>query len=96
MPVGSREAYSSATGWNNFTNIIEDDLKTGVESALADDGNVTAENGNIVVTGVDNTKIEVYSVNGQCVYSGNATTIPVSAKGLYIVKVNGKSFKVML
>jgi hypothetical protein len=96
VPVGSRDAYASATGWNVFTNIIEDDLKTGVESTLADDVNVAVENGNIIVNGVDNENIEVYSMNGECVYTGTTTTIPVSSKGLYIVKVNNKSFKVIL
>ena len=96
VPVGSKEAYASATGWSYFTNIVEDDVKTGVESTLTDDVNVSVENGNIVINGADNAKVDVYSVNGQCVYSGNATTIPVTAKGLYIVKVNGKSFKVIL
>ena len=96
VPVGSKEAYANATGWKNFTNIIEDDVKTGVESTLVDDVNVSVENGNIIIGGADNTNVEVYNVNGQCIYNGNATTIPVSAKGLYIVKVNGKSFKVIL
>ena len=96
VPVGAREAYASATGWNHFTNIIEDDVKTGVESILAEDVNVSVENGNIVINGVDNANIEVYSTNGQCVYNVTATTIPVSSKGLYIVKVDNKSFKVTL
>lgn len=97
VPIGSRDAYTNATGWNYFTNILEDDTKTSVESTLADnDVNVSVENGNIIVYGADNAKVEVYNVNGQCIYNGTATTIPISAKGLYIVKVNGKSFKVML
>ena len=96
VPVGAREAYARATGWSSFTNIVEDDIKTGVESTLADDVNVSVENGNIIVNGANNAKVEVYSVNGQCIYNGTATTIPVRAKGLYVVKVNDKSFKVIL
>ena len=97
VPVGSKSAYANATGWSDFTNIIEDDVKTGVESTLADNSvNVSVENGNIVVNGTENVNIEVYNVNGQCIYNGTATTIPISAKGLYIVKVNNKSFKVIL
>ena len=96
VPVGAKNSYVKAEGWNVFTNIVEDDIKTGVESMLTDDVNVSVENGNIVVGGADNAKVEVYNMNGQCVYNGNATTIPVSTKGLYIVKVNNKSFKVML
>ena len=94
VPVGSKDAYTIATGWSSFSNIVEDDEKTGVESTLADDANISVENGNIVVTGA--TQVEVYSTNGQCIYSGAATTIPVSTNGLYIVKANGKSFKVIL
>ena len=96
VPLGSKDLYKNAEGWNYFTNIVEDDLKTGVESILADDASISVENGNIIVNGVDNAKVEVYSTNGQCVYNGTSTTIPVSAKGIYIVKVNGKSFKVIL
>ena len=96
VPVGSKSAYANATGWSDFTNIIEDDVKTGVESTLVDNVNVSVENGNIIIGGADNANVDVYSVNGQCVYSGTATTIPISAKGLYIVKVNNKSFKVIL
>lgn len=70
---------------------------SGILSAIADkDMDVSVENGNIVVTGAVGAKVEVYNVNSQCVYSGTATTIPVNTKGLYIVKVNGKSFKVIL
>lgn len=96
VPIGSRDAYANATGWKNFSNIIEDDVKTGVESMLTDDVNVSVENGNIIVYGADNAKVEVYSVNGQCVYNGTATTIPVNTKGLYIVKVGDTTQKVVL
>ena len=98
VPMGSSEIYASATGWSTFTNIVEDDEITGIEDTLADNEvNVSVENGNIIIGGTDDVvKVEVYSVNGQCVYNGNATTISVNGKGLYIVKVNGKSFKVMM
>ena len=97
VPVGSKSAYANATGWSDFTNIIEDDVKTGVESTFADNSvNVSVENGNIVVNGTENVNIEVYNVNGQCIYNGTATTIPISAKGLYIVKVGNTTHKVIL
>lgn len=96
IPVGSNEAYASATGWSNFTNIVEKDM-SGVESTLADNSiNISVENSNIIVNGTDNAKVEVYNVNGQCVYNGTSTTIPVGAKGLYIVKVNNTTHKVIL
>ena len=95
VPQSAVSAYQGANQWKEFF-FIKDLESSSVEQTLADDVNVSVENGNIVINGADNAKVEVYSVNGQCVYSGNATSIPVTAKGLYIVKVNGKSFKVML
>ena len=94
VPKGCKSAYESTAPWSDF--FIQEYEFSGVESTLTDDVNVSVENGNIVIDGADNVKVDVYSVNGQCVYNGNAATIPVTAKGLYIVKVNGKSFKVML
>ena len=95
VPTGCKSAYESVDPWRNFWNIEEYEF-SGVESTLVDDVNVSVENGNVVIGGAENANVEVYNVNGQCVYSGNATTIPVTAKGLYIVKVNDKSFKVIL
>ena len=40
--------------------------------------------------------VEVYNINGQLVYTGNDTTISVANKGIYIVKVADKTFKVAL
>ena len=96
VPKGSKKAYESVDPWKNFRNIEEKEFSS-IESTLADsDVTISVENGNIVINGADNAKVEVYSVNGQCVYNGTATTIPVSTKGMYIVKVNNKSYKVIL
>ena len=94
VPTGYKSAYSSAEPWSKFK--IQEYEFSSIESTLADDVNVSIENGSIIVSGADNAKVEVYSVNGQCVYRGNATTIPVTAKGLYIVNINNKSYKVIL
>ena len=95
VPVGAGEDYKTTYVWWDFNNIVEKEM-SGVESTLTDnDVNVVVENGNIIVNGAD-TNIEVYSTNGLCVYNGTDTGIAVSAKGLYIVRVNGKSFKVIL
>ena len=97
VPVGAGEDYKTTYVWWDFTYIVEDEKITGVESIITgNEVNVVVENGNIVVNGAEDANIEVYSTNGQCVYNGTNTNIAVSAKGLYIVKVNGKSFKVIL
>lgn len=55
------------------------------------------ENGNIMISRNSELEtIEVYSVSGQLVYRGTDTTINVPAKGIYIVKVAGQTFKVAL
>ena len=95
VPKSAVSAYQGANQWKEFF-FIKDLESSSVESTLADDVNISVENGNIVVNGTENANVEVYNVNGQCVYSGTETTIPVTAKGLYIVKVNNKSFKVIL
>lgn len=96
IPKECKNAYESVEPWKYFWNIQEMEF-SDVKSILTDNNvNVLVENGNIVVTGTDNAKVEVYNVSGHDVYNGRATNIPVSAKGLYIVKVGNKSFKVIL
>ena len=95
VPTGCKSAYESVDPWRNFWNIEEYEF-SGVESTFADDVNVSVENGNSVIGGADNSNVEVYNVNGQCVYSGNSTTIPVNTKGLYIVKIGNSTHKVKL
>ena len=94
VPVGAGKYYKIAIAWRDFTYIEE--KFSGVESTIADEVNVVVENGNIVVNGAEDANIEVYNTNGLCVYNGTDTNIAVNTKGLYIVRVNGKSFKVIL
>ena len=96
VPQGSIAAYQAVDPWKLFWDIQEFNFNSSIESTVADNEvKVYTENGNIVI-GTENAMVEVYNLNGECIYYGTATTIPVSAKGLYIVKVNNKSFKVIL
>ena len=95
VPQSAVTVYQGANQWKEFF-FITGTESSGVESTLTDEVDVSVENGNIVIKGADNAMIEVYSLNGQCVYSGIETTISIAAKGLYVVKVNGKSFKVKM
>lgn len=95
VPKGSKKAYESVDPWRNFWNIEEKEF-SDIELTLVDNEvRIFVENGNIVVNGAG-AKVEVYSVNGQCVYSGTVKTIPVTEKGMYIVKIDSKSYKVIL
>ena len=96
VPTGSKEEYEQVDPWRNFWN-IEEHYFAGVEDVVGSDVDVTAENGRIIVTSAEEgTRIEVYSVAGQLIYSGTDTTINAPSAGLYIVQVAGEAFKVIL
>lgn len=94
IPKGTLSAYK-ATRWNNFLNIQEVDFG-GVNGVEEDAVSVSAKEGSIVVSGTDNAAIEVYNLSGQLVYSGTDNVINVPSKGIYIVRVSGQTFKVIL
>lgn len=95
VPVGSLEAYQKAEGWKQFKHIQEVDFG-GVDGVEEDAVSVSAKDGSIVVSGTDNAMAEVYNLSGQLVYSGTDIVINVPSKGIYIVRVSGQTFKVIL
>ena len=95
VPVGSLEAYKSAGGWKKFKNIQEKDVG-GVNSVKDDAVSITVNGGSIEIDGAGNASVEVYNLSGQLVYSGIETTVGGLARGIYIVRVSGRTFKVAL
>ncbi len=96
IPTGSLSAYQEADVWKEFSNIVEMDF-SGVEDVLAEDVTITIQNGAIVVNGVDEPiYIEVYNLQGQRVYSGYETTIPMNERGIYLVRIANRVVKVVL
>ena len=96
VPVGTKSDYAYATGWNVFKNNIIEDATTDIE-AIEEHLSVIVNNGTIIVNGSDeDVCVEVYGMNGQCLYRGNDTIIPIESKGLFLVKINGSMFKVSL
>ena len=90
VPDCSLEAYKTADGWKNFFNIAN------TNSVKPDVIKVGANDNNIIINGVGNAVVEVYNLSGQLVYSGTETVINVPSKGIYIVRVSGQTFKVIL
>ena len=90
VPDCSLEAYKTADGWKNFFNIAI------TNSVKPDAIKVGTNDNNIIINGVGNTMAEVYNLSGQLVYSGTDTVINVPSKGIYIVRVSGQTFKVIL
>lgn len=95
VPIGAGEAYKSADGWKNFWNIQEVDFAS-VGNIETNKTKVIGDSGKIIVTGIDNTKVEIFNTSGQLIYSGTDATINVPTKGIYIVRIGGKTFKVSI
>ena len=99
VPVGCKSSYQSAIYWRNF-NIINDTLDNPI-TLNDNDAMVAAVGDNIVVKNATaGSVVRVYAVDGAMIASEVATEgdviIEAPAKGIYIVAVDGKSFKVMV
>ncbi len=81
----------------NLTIILSSDDLSGAEEISTESSiQVYSSGSSIIVKGSDVENVEVYNLSGQLVYGGTETTINVTAKGIYIVKVAGQTFKVAL
>lgn len=87
--------------WNEdiYVDFVGGDI-SGVENAEAEIVSVACVNGLLTVTGIDaGTEVTIFSVDGKAVANmitgSTAVEIPLPAKGIYLVTVNSKSFKVI-
>lgn len=91
--------YSDAVTSNSRFVLALDKNATGINSNTMSSSNVSIANGSIIVNGASGQKVEVYSLDGKCVYDATTTrqheTITMG-KGAYIVKVGDKSFKTII
>ena len=95
VPKEALKSYMNSDVWKEFRKIKA--IKYGNVRDVADDAvSVSAKEGNIVVSGTGNAVIEVYNLSGQLVYSGTDNVINLPSKGIYIVRVSGQTFKVIL
>lgn len=99
VPKGTLEAYQTADTWKNFWNILEGE-PTGVTNVeTANEQEVKAVNGNIVIENAKG-KIFIYDMAGSLVKSaeayGERIEIAVPQRGVYIVRTSGASAKVAL
>jgi hypothetical protein len=95
VPTGCKNVYSAAIGWKDFVNIHE--IESGVDGVNSNSVKVVARDGAIVIDGANATaSIAVYGINGQSIYTGFDRNINVPSAGPYIVKVNGKAYKVIV
>lgn len=85
---------------SNVSNIITVADPSSVEEVEAKSANVYAANGIITVNTPNAANVEVYALTGALIYKANVeagiSTINANTNGVVIVKVNDKSFKVIL
>ena len=95
VPSGSQDAYNMAECWYNFRN--KEEFPFGSVGTIGDDAlNVYFDGSELIVDGAgDDAVVEVYNIAGQRVYSGAVKPVALG-KGLYIVRVAGRTFKVAL
>lgn len=95
VPVGSKEAYAAAYGWELFNNIAEYDPSAIGDIAADGDAAVRVSGGAIVVSGG---AFEVYTADGRLVAGGMADgeTQVAATPGIYVVRVGDTTAKVAL
>lgn len=101
VPIGAAPNYSGIAYWNEFSNIKEKDLSTGVEQISANQLKIYSGLGEIVVNGTMNDEnICVYTLTGSLIkqlkYTGNLISIPVYKTGVYLVKTRSNTVKVVI
>jgi len=99
VPVGASTAYKAATYWQDFTTITESN--TSVPVHKADLVKVFSNRQNIIVEGaLTGERIDIYTANGKKLYSGiadgNIVSVPVLKNQCYLVKISGKTVKVVM
>ncbi len=99
VPAGSRDAYAEAVnGWEQFANIEGDakDIYTGIKSLKNDNADlhktITVKGKRIEAPA--GTFMDVYDTLGRTI-GNNCSTVTVKS-GIYIVKSQGKSIKVVV
>lgn len=93
VPAGCSSKYKKAEGWKEFQNIKE--MDSGVEDVVSEETAIRVVDGCIVIDGTAaDAAVEVYDMTGKAVYRGAAAEIPSMPRGIYIVRIGGKSVKV--
>jgi len=99
VPIGSKAAYQSATGWSDFATIVEEEVN-GIPSLTSGLSIYTDKDAIVVKGAAAGEMISVYAATGiqllTLVADGEELRIPLPLGALYFVKVGGSVVKVVL
>ena len=101
VPIGAKTSYQNAPYWNEFSIISEADFELTVPAVLNSPYVIYNSNNEIKISGTNSDNvIEVFDIQGHLIEQKNAnfgiTTIYMPTKGIYIVKINNYSLKVII
>jgi len=97
VPKGSYTAYWLAPVWSDFINIIEEDA-TAIQTINKEIASIHSTSNGIYIDTKETASIVVYNLSGQTVYQNvvNGSAEITLDKGVYIVRVNNESQKVIV
>ncbi len=94
VPHHSINDYKETYQWKEFLNIND---VSGFKIYSNNSIFITTSQNGIVIHGFNpDSLIEIYKINGQCVYKGFQPAIPILGSGIYLIKVDNKLFKINL
>lgn len=100
VPQGSKPLYQDAIEWKNFINIVE--MLTTNQLTQRNIKVEISKSSNIIhIQGTrTNESIALYSTNGSlisiAISTGDSVNIPITTSGLYLLRINGKTYKIVL
>lgn len=95
VPNTSTSAYSSANIWKNF-NIVGSDPTTSIDTPYSANIHVYVADAGIHIEGIPSSqKIEIYNLSGQLVYQGTSQYVPLSQRGIYLVRTGTLTHKIV-
>lgn len=93
VPKNTIPLYSSAECWKNFTTILDSEFDE-VETIGSENIDIRVENGAIILP--EGISCAIYSIDGTILFRGTTSTFRPSAKGTYLVAINGKTIKILI
>lgn len=99
VPEESLEQYKQAKGWKEFYTILTPST-TAIKNIYDNNTDISIKNTNdgVVVVGAEDSSVNIYSISGELVYHINKyqNNAIYLQHGIYIIKVNKKSIKIII
>lgn len=96
VPVGTLAQYKKVDPWRYFRNIKEMNF-SGIEKVEGDNDatfRLSVNEGVLTISGINSCEIiNIYDMEGHCVYTGTGRCLDTLCSGIYIIKAGHKSIK---